>query len=470
MAQSLSKRIFRIMLGFVLSGIFLFSLALTGIFYLSFEHDASAKLTAQASQAATLLNNESTTESKVQVLEHQANPKVRYTLIEANGMVAYDSATASSELSSLENHNDRPEVAEARSTGEGITSRYSATLGADTLYAAAPLNDGMVVRLSETRWSLGAFFLHDVALPLVLVMLAAVLLVLVVSRLLTRSLMRPLNNLDVANPLQGEVYAEMKPLVTRIDAQQRLLRDQNKRLEEAESMRRDFSANVSHEMKTPLQVISGYAELMSNGLVPEQDIRQFSGVIYEEAQAMSALINDVLVLSHLDEASGDLSRFAPVDMNQVAYTVAHRLQAPADKAHVFIEVEVPSAPVMVQGVETLLEQMVYNLVDNAVRYNHPGGSVKVRVEEGVWENSQCAVITVRDTGAGIPASAYEHIFERFYRLDKSRSKETGGTGLGLAIVKHAALHHGGQVQVESVEGEGTTFTVYLPQEPVQEEA
>jgi two-component system phosphate regulon sensor histidine kinase PhoR len=150
--------------------------------------------------------------------------------------------------------------------------------------------------------------------------------------------------------------------------------------------------------------------------------------------------------------------------------VAHRLQAPADKAHVFIEVEVPSAPVMVQGVETLLEQMVYNLVDNAVRYNHPGGSVKVRVEEGVWENSQCAVITVRDTGAGIPASAYEHIFERFYRLDKSRSKETGGTGLGLAIVKHAALHHGGQVQVESVEGEGTTFTVYLPQEPVQEEA
>lgn len=234
----------------------------------------------------------------------------------------------------------------------------------------------------------------------------------------------------------------------------------NERLAWAENLRREFTANVSHEMKTPLQVISGYAELMANGLVPPDDMRKFAGLIYEEAQAMRALINDVLVLSHLDETAPGAETRNPVNLASVAERVVHRLEAPAREAQVVVELS--AEPVQVLGNETLLEQMIYNLVENAVRYNEEGGTVRVSVHaEGAATPGE-AVIRVSDTGPGIPAAAQEKIFERFYRLDKSRSKETGGTGLGLAIVKHAALYHNGEVTLESEEGRGTTFTVRLP--------
>ncbi|MCI8425344.1 MAG: hypothetical protein HFJ72_06770, partial [Adlercreutzia sp.] len=251
----------------------------------------------------------------------------------------------------------------------------------------------------------------------------------------------------------------------------------NERLAWAENLRREFTANVSHEMKTPLQVISGYAELMANGLVPPDDMRKFAGLIYEEAQAMRALINDVLVLSHLDETAPGAETRNPVNLASVAERVVHRLEAPAREAQVVVELS--ADPVEVLGNETLLEQMIYNLVENAVRYNEEGGTVRVSVSAELPRADQCetrgkgcgdseaeppgeAVIRVADTGPGIPAAAQEKIFERFYRLDKSRSKETGGTGLGLAIVKHAALYHNGEVTLESEEGRGTTFTVRLP--------
>lgn len=230
----------------------------------------------------------------------------------------------------------------------------------------------------------------------------------------------------------------------------------NERLAWAENLRREFTANVSHEMKTPLQVISGYAELMANGMVPPDDMRKFAGLIYEEAQAMRALINDVLVLSHLDETAPGAETRNPVNLASVAERVVHRLEAPAREARVAVELS--AEPVEVLGNETLLEQMIYNLVENAVRYNESSGQVRVQVSQ----EGPDAVVRVADTGPGIPESAQEKIFERFYRLDKSRSKETGGTGLGLAIVKHAALYHNGEVTLESEEGQGTTFTVRLP--------
>lgn len=461
-AMSLSGRIFRSVLAFALVGIVLFSAVITGIFYISLEHDASAKLLAQAHRAAAVLDEEPA-EARPTVLAEQFDGAVRYTLIDADGSVLFDSA-APAGGASWENHADRPEVREALESGEGATSRHSTTLNADTLYAAAPLSNGSVVRLAETRASLVAFFATDLMMPVALALLAAVVLVLVLSRLLTRHLMRPLDNLDVSSPLDNAAYAEMQPLLERIDSQQRTLRAQNEELARAESLRRDFSANVSHEMKTPLQVISGYAELMANNMVPAEEVPRFAGLIYEESQAMRALINDVLVLSRLDESSGDIAQTGPVNLAAVADRVVHRLAVPAQEAGVAVSLE--AVPVWVEGSELLLEQMIYNLVENAVRYNHEGGTVQVSIAEeageGATHPASEAVVRVADTGAGIPLEAQEKIFERFYRLDKSRSKETGGTGLGLAIVKHAALYHGGEVSLESEEGRGTTFTVRLP--------
>ncbi|MEC4271980.1 ATP-binding protein [Adlercreutzia sp. R25] len=252
-----------------------------------------------------------------------------------------------------------------------------------------------------------------------------------------------------------EEIAEMTPEFAAKPARSRTALSRNKELARAEKMRREFSANVSHEMKTPLQVISGYAELMANGLVPPEDVPRFAQLIYEEAQAMRALIDDVLVLSRLDEVAPAAEEATAVDIAVVAHHVVQRLAKLAADAEVTVALR--TDPVIIQGNETLLEQMIYNLVENAIRYNREEGRVFVEVYE-----EDTAVIRVNDTGAGIPADKLEKIFERFYRLEKSRSKELGGTGLGLAIVKHAALYHGGDVTVESEEDAGTRFTVRLP--------
>ena len=459
-APSLSGRIFRSILAFTLTGIVAFSLALAAIFYVSFEHKAADGLLDQAHRAAALLDAEPAAK-RPSVLAEQFDGNVRYTLVAADGTVLFDSAAEAADTPQMENHGNRPEVREALASGEGATSRMSATVGTDTLYAAAPLSDGSVIRLAETRDSLVAFFANGLMVPVALTLLAAVVLVLALSRLLTRHLMRPLDSIDASSPLQGGGYAEMAPLLERIDSQQRTLRAQNQELALAESLRRDFSANVSHEMKTPLQVISGYGELMANGMVPPDDVRKFGSVIYQESQAMRALINDVLILSRLDEKALAADEAAPVNLASVAERAAGRLEALAREADVAVELQLQ--PVEVQGNETLLEQMVHNLVENAIRYNRPGGSVAVSVAPATDANGQPeTLVQVSDTGPGIPAEAQEKVFERFYRLDKSRSKETGGTGLGLAIVKHAALHHGGTVELQSEEGQGSTFTIHLP--------
>ena len=321
-------------------------------------------------------------------------------------------------------------------------------------------------------------FLGSLMAPVAVALLAAALLALLLSRLITRRIMRPLDAMDLAEPLHNEHYAEMAPLLERIDSQQRTLRAQNRELARAESLRRDFSANVSHEMKTPLQVIAGYAELMENGLVPPEDVARFAGVIHSESQAMRALIDDVLTLSRLDEVGAGAEDAVPVELRGTAERAIGRLQALA--RHVGVEVTLAGEACWTRGSETLLEQMVYNLVENGIRYNEPGGSVTVTVGQefapiapGSDDDATAplpaaatlaaqAVIRVRDTGPGIPPEKREKVFERFYRLEKSRSKETGGTGLGLAIVKHAALQHGGSVEVRDASGHGAEFVVRLP--------
>lgn len=225
--------------------------------------------------------------------------------------------------------------------------------------------------------------------------------------------------------------------------------------QKAEALRREFTANVSHELKTPLHAISGYAELMKDGLVPPEDTRHFAEKIYGEAQRMIDLVEDTLRLSRLDERAADM-QWAPIDLYETAKSAMQELTAPAELKNVSIQLE--GTKTVIQGIPQLVSGIVFNLMDNAVKYNKDGGLVIVRLGE---EKGQ-AVLTVTDTGIGISPEHQERVFERFYRVDKSHSKEIGGTGLGLSIVKHAALILGAAIELDSTVGKGTIVTVRFP--------
>ena len=225
--------------------------------------------------------------------------------------------------------------------------------------------------------------------------------------------------------------------------------------EKAEQIRREFTANVSHELKTPLQSISGCAELLSNGMVKPEDVPEFSHRIYSESQRLISLVEDIIGLSRLDEGAEDMQR-TNVDLHKLAETAIDSLSNAAKEAGVALELCGDGAEVY--GIPQLLGTIVYNLCDNAIKYNRRGGSVTVTTENGAGG----VTLTVSDTGIGIPKDQQDRIFERFYRVDKSHSKDVGGTGLGLSIVKHAALLHNATVSVDSTPGAGTTFTVFFP--------
>lgn len=256
-------------------------------------------------------------------------------------------------------------------------------------------------------------------------------------------------------------YRELEPLTNRINSQQERLLNQMNQLEEANLMRIEFTANVTHELKTPLQSISGASELMAEGMVEPEDIPDFARRIYSEARRLTNLVNDILTLSKLDdvERSGTSvyhETTEPVDLFAVARDVEQRLASKANDSEV--ELTLDGSHVVIHGLPRLLDELVYNLVDNAIRYNRPDGYVRVWV--GVVAG--CPTLRVSDTGIGIAPADHEKIFERFYRVEKSRSRASGGTGLGLAIVKHAAAYHHATVEVSSELGKGSTFTVTFP--------
>ena len=222
--------------------------------------------------------------------------------------------------------------------------------------------------------------------------------------------------------------------------------------EQRERLRREFSANVSHELKTPLTSISGFAELMKEGLVPPEKIPEFSGDIYKESLRLIGLVNDIIQLSRLDENSTQFQR-APVDLYDLCAQSIEQLSPVAARQSVTLELTGEHAEIM--GVEQLLKEMIYNLLDNAIKYNVPGGSVTASVRKSAGRT----ILSVADTGIGIPYAHQPRVFERFYRVDKSHSKEVGGTGLGLSIVRHAAQYHGARLELKSQPGKGTTITV-----------
>lgn len=224
--------------------------------------------------------------------------------------------------------------------------------------------------------------------------------------------------------------------------------------EQAEQRRREFTANVSHELKTPLQSISGYSELMKCGLAKPEDVQPFAQRIYTETQRLIALVEDIINLSHLDE--GGSFEWKQMDLYAAAQEVVASLRDVAAGKQVKLTLE--GTPTMLKGIPELVREIIYNLCDNAIKYNRPNGSVTVTVSK----EDDCALLAVADTGIGIPEEERDRIFERFYRVDKSHSKEVGGTGLGLSIVKHAALLHNSKIDVDSRLGEGTTIRVRFP--------
>ena len=376
-------------------------------------------------------------------LEGVADSEYRLTWVDGDGQVIYDTQTPAE---TLENHGGREEIQEALETGEGSGSRMSATLMRRTVYCARRLADGTVLRISADQVTVLALLAWMSQAILLLIVIAAVVSWVLADRL-ARQVVKPLNALNLDNPLSNDVYEELSPLLRRIH-------HQNRQVAAAEQSRREFTANVSHELKTPLQSILGSAELLENGTVAQPDIPRFAGRIRDEAQRLVALIEDILRLSQLDEGV-ELPR-EEVELLGLCREVRASMEPQAAAKEVILTVH--GEPASVIGARALLFELVYNLCDNAVKYNVEGGSVDVSVTQA----GRAVTLTVADTGIGIPPQDQERVFERFYRVDKSRSKAVGGTGLGLAIVKHAAQYHNAKIKLDSKIGSGTAIEVIFP--------
>lgn len=369
----------------------------------------------------------------------------RVTLIRKDGTVLYDSEASPKKLA---NHSDRPEFIQAEKNGKSESIRYSETFAKKTFYYAVKLDDGNVLRVGKTVDSIYSTWISSLAV-LGLLMLLVLILEFVFAQRQTRELIRPVNDLDLEHPLNNVCYEELRPLLVRVDEQNRQIRQQVKELKEAEEIRKEFSANVSHELKTPLMSISGYAELMMNGMVRPENIADFSGRIYKEANRLGNLVADIIQLSRLDEQQDAVVSMESVELDELAKDVVNNLRDHAEKKN--ISLDYCGIPINIQGVRHVLYEMLYNIADNAVRYTNPGGHIHIYV----GRKGDRPFYRVEDDGIGIPKSEQKRIFERFYRVDKSHSRQTGGTGLGLSIVKHGATLHHAQINVDSDLGKGT---------------
>lgn len=550
----MTKRIFRSICVVAIS-VFLASIVLfMGVLYDYFSDMQRNQLRMQAELVSRGVYAEGL--SYLQDLDIQ---NYRITWIGIDGTVRYDSQ---SDMEEMENHLEREEIREAFSSGMGESSRYSATLLERFFYCARRLPDGTVLRVSIAQNTL-LTILFGMSQPLSVIFVTACILSLVLAFRLSKQIVKPLNELNLDEPLKNDGYDEIIPLLRRIDMQRRQIRWQEEKLrqkqsefetvtggmaegivllndrllilginpaaarlfdtdadyrgknilslnrspefrellqqagdgqqaemimelegrnyqfqanpvisdglvsgialllldvtekEKNEQIRREFTANVSHELRTPLHTISGSAELLMNGMVKVGDVPEFSRRIYKESQRMIRLVEDIIKLSHLDEGADNMLR-EETDLNTLAGETVQALLPEAERAGV--ELEWRGESVIIYGIPRMLMEIMYNLCDNAIKYNRQGGCVSITVKR---EDNR-AVLSVADTGIGIPEEHHERIFERFYRVDKSRSKEIGGTGLGLSIVKHAAKLHGASVELESAAGSGTVIRVIFP--------
>lgn len=381
----------------------------------------------------------------------------RITWVGPDGSVLFDNEA---DAATMQNHLEREEIKQALEEGFGEATRHSFTLADQQYYAAKRLPDGSVLRMSIAQMSVWSL-LFGFAQPICFIILAALILSYVLASRIAKKIVKPINEIELDHPDQyygKEDYKEIEPLLRHISAQQMQLKQDQQEIEKAAMIRQEFSANVSHELKTPLHAISGYAELLENGLVKEEDIKPFAAKIHNESLRMTRLIEDIIDLTKLDNGGTEM-KWETCDFFRITENAVDSLEAAASEMNVSIITSGENAPMT--AIPQMLYSIAYNLCDNAIKYNHNGGSVSV----SVTQNEQDTVLTVKDTGIGIPEEDQKRVFERFYRVDKSRSREVGGTGLGLSIVKHAVMIHGGKITLNSVVGEGTEFIVTIPTKP-----
>lgn len=528
--------------------------------YEHFNEQIKEQARSEAKIIAQCLNNEDDDVAFLRTFDADEIGK-RFTLIQADGTVLYDSSVGGA---GLENHADRLEVQLALRDGFGESQRQSDTVGNLQFYYAQRLDNGSVFRLSNEMRSIYQTFLD--ILPLLLrILLLLILVALLVSAKLTKNIVAPINAIDLVHPESSKIYDELSPFITHITEQNAQILQQVKEItlqknrvnaitenmEEglvvldknawilslnknaakmfgvkvssvlnksflnisrdleinaavsdallggskeivaekngrtyrlycnpvfenaeisgailliidisdkysAEKIRREFSANVSHELKTPLTSISGYAEMIASGMVKSGDVASFAEKIQKEALRLLNLIDDIIKLSRLDETTQDSSLLESVDLKALTFETLDILSRPiAEKK---IQVSVDASDVKINGNASMLSELLYNLCENAIKYNIDGGSVEI----DLYENAGTKVLAVKDSGIGIDEKYQERIFERFFRVDKSHSKKTGGTGLGLSIVKHIAEFHKADITIDSAPGAGTTIRVIFP--------
>lgn len=547
----MSKKIFRSIL--LVSSVILFAgvILIMCVLYNNFGTQKQVELRSELTYIKAAVETQG-----IPYLENLSDKSKRITYISADGTVRFDNST---DVSKMENHLNRTEVKNALETGVGESKRYSDTLLQQHYYYAQRLSNGDVIRISAAEDSV-LLMVIGVLQPFAFIIILMIILSAVFASRSAKRIVAPINEIDIENPLENDVYEEISPLLNRISKQNKTIKRQLKNasrsreqfelitenmsegilvldkyanllsvnaaalnllsssdaqkaksvveinrsaefldtVEQAvggehcehsiksngrilnlianpvafdgkpagavivimditekaqrEELRREFTANVSHELKTPLTSISGFAELMKSGTVDNKDIVDFSTSIYDEAKRLISLVNDIIKISKLDENSVPFDD-EPVDITQIVRLTAERLKPVADKDNITIEYNDNKA--FINGNYTIVEEMIFNLVDNAVKYNKKGGKVKISVED----TGKHIKISVSDTGIGINKADFDKIFERFYRVDKSHSKEIGGTGLGLSIVKHGAVYHNAQVGVESEIGKGTTISL-----------
>lgn len=420
-------------------------ITITAVLILSvFYSYSDNQLKEQLRVVESVVENQLAQDDDTAFISNHIDKNVRITLVAKDGTVIADSQESANKLG---NHLNRQEIQQAIKNGEATVTRHSDTQGKKVYYFAKHLDNGNVLRVSAEAKSIGKFF-SDYIIYIFLCIIVVIVAAVFVSMGITKSIVKPITQLgqSLDNIDKFKSDEELKPLVN-------ALLQQKKKQKMLDKQKKQFTANVSHELKTPLTSIAGYAELIETGMAKPEDIKPFAGVIRKQALRLVSLSEDIIQLSQLEESDDEDMSFESVNLYEIAQRCVEALNINA--INKCVTLNLTGEECYIRGKAQLVEELVYNLCDNAIRYNKENGNVTVTVtplEKG-------ASVSVKDTGIGIPKKYQERIFERFFRVDKSRSKATGGTGLGLAIVKHITQLHDAKLEISSEEGKGTEIIV-----------
>lgn len=420
-------------------------ITITAVLILSvFYSYSDNQLKEQLRVVESVVENQLAQDDDTAFISNHIDKNVRITLVAKDGTVIADSQESANKLG---NHLNRQEIQQAIKNGEATVTRHSDTQEKKVYYFAKQLDNGNVLRVSAEAKSIGKFF-SDYIIYIFLCIIVVIVAAVFVSMGITKSIVKPITQLgqSLDNIDKFKSDEELKPLVN-------ALLQQKKKQKMLDKQKKQFTANVSHELKTPLTSIAGYAELIETGMAKPEDIKPFAGVIRKQALRLVSLSEDIIQLSQLEESDDEDMSFESVNLYEIAQRCVEALNINA--INKCVTLNLTGEECYIRGKAQLVEELVYNLCDNAIRYNKENGNVTVTVsplEKG-------ASVSVKDTGIGIPKKYQERIFERFFRVDKSRSKATGGTGLGLAIVKHITQLHDAKLEISSEEGKGTEIIV-----------